>query len=968
MALALNLSLSIRAVLGGAHGGGNSLFGWTPLKLGSGGLITGIDIAPDGTRVCRTDSFGAYIWSVGLNQWVQILTSDRMPGGTIAIGDGIEEIKIDPSNSSNIWMLWEGNLYKSTNKGVTFAATGYPTQTTFHNSVNSGGIRTHGSFIAIDPNNSSVVYVSTTSNGLWRTIDGGANFTQVAGAPTTWDASAKAANVTLTGSLTTTMASSAIGGVRSVATLPASGLCFMSVAVTTLTAGLILGITNSSALLTQFPGVSDNNGIGINADGQVWINGANPTYPSGSHPSSFVAGDVLDMCVDVTNKVIYWRKNGGNWNNDASANPTLGLSGRGISWSTMTGASGALYAAIAMQNSGDAATANFGASAFTFAKPSGATTLGGSGVSTSAGNGHRLAFDISGSTITVGGQTRTSNIFVNTYGVDTYKSADGGQTWPSTSATNKPVDVTRMVCDPYGVIWVVDDITATTNCCKYDGSTWTVLTLAGGAVGYTSVAIDVLNSPNKANTRICFIEGDKEIVSFSANGGSTWNHAGDTTGRSFASPVGDVQWLYDYYANHVGATFFANCDAAFDPLNSGRLYTGSEGVWYLVPATTGSNIVLNQESRGIEEFISTQIISPSTGSVLMGAWDYPIFRSNSFGTYPAKISGPLGNTQITSDEIGYSMDYQWDNPLNIACIVQDSSGFNASSKEGSGYSNDGGVTWTKFANVPSASFTNSGGTIAITSANVAVWLPGGNQGVPKITNDYTANPIVWTSISIPGGTPTHGWGINAYYTTASRPMDSDKANGDIYIYNWNTTGSGPDAIYKYTRTTGLWSLQSAPGFSNMFFWEQLKTVPGHAGHSFITAGNLQTLPHPQALPFQYTIDGWVSAPKTVTGFLEVTAFGFGATFSGQSYPAIFAAGWYTGTATIAGTPTSVTNLFGVYMCKNFNTSTGAGTWILCGDNLPGKMLIYPNGIDGDKAVQGQVYTFGTGGAFYGRFN
>src|ERR1700684_4186039 len=36
---------------------------WAPLGIGAGGFAIGLDIAPDGTKVVRTDSSGAYLWS-----------------------------------------------------------------------------------------------------------------------------------------------------------------------------------------------------------------------------------------------------------------------------------------------------------------------------------------------------------------------------------------------------------------------------------------------------------------------------------------------------------------------------------------------------------------------------------------------------------------------------------------------------------------------------------------------------------------------------------------------------------------------------------------------------------------------------------------------------------------------------------------------------------------------------------------
>src|SRR6185312_16344003 len=52
-----------------------SVVTWRPVALGAGGLLTGIDIAPDGTKVVKADTFGAYIWNSEGRQWNQLITA-----------------------------------------------------------------------------------------------------------------------------------------------------------------------------------------------------------------------------------------------------------------------------------------------------------------------------------------------------------------------------------------------------------------------------------------------------------------------------------------------------------------------------------------------------------------------------------------------------------------------------------------------------------------------------------------------------------------------------------------------------------------------------------------------------------------------------------------------------------------------------------------------------------------------------
>ena len=57
---------------------------WQTLKVGGGGYVRGLDIAPDGTMVGRTDTNGAYLWHAATSSWVQLVTASSMPAAFIA--------------------------------------------------------------------------------------------------------------------------------------------------------------------------------------------------------------------------------------------------------------------------------------------------------------------------------------------------------------------------------------------------------------------------------------------------------------------------------------------------------------------------------------------------------------------------------------------------------------------------------------------------------------------------------------------------------------------------------------------------------------------------------------------------------------------------------------------------------------------------------------------------------------------
>jgi hypothetical protein len=97
--------------------------------------------------------------------------------------------------------------------------------------------------------------------------------------------------------------------------------------------------------------------------GQIYANNGNP----GSIPGSPVAGDVVGCAVDLGAHLVWFRKNGGLWNNSGTANPATGVGG-------FTIAAGSYTAAITLANTstiGDTVTANFGTTAYRDAAPSG---------------------------------------------------------------------------------------------------------------------------------------------------------------------------------------------------------------------------------------------------------------------------------------------------------------------------------------------------------------------------------------------------------------------------------------------------------------------------------------------------------------------------------------------------------------------------------------------------------------------
>jgi hypothetical protein len=152
---------------------------WSSVDIGAGGFNTGLRTGPDGTVVVRTDTYGAYSLNRATEVWQQVVTSLSMPSGDVALGNGNGVFEIAISQSSpNIWyMVFNGYVYQTTNKGTTWTKLTAVSQDTAANP--NGNNRTGGPRIAIDPVNPNTVVIGLPTNGVMFTTNGGTSWTTV---------------------------------------------------------------------------------------------------------------------------------------------------------------------------------------------------------------------------------------------------------------------------------------------------------------------------------------------------------------------------------------------------------------------------------------------------------------------------------------------------------------------------------------------------------------------------------------------------------------------------------------------------------------------------------------------------------------------------------------------------------------------------------------------------------------------
>jgi len=184
--------------------------------------------------------------------------------------------------------------------------------------------------------------------------------------PGTWNPADKSASMTLSSANLTATGGGSAAGVRAVRGV-SSGKYYWENKWSTIT-GLnpCMGIGNSTAVLSGICATPLAVAIVYKA-GNIWVNNVNMVTSLGVR----VVNDVIGIAVNITTGQIWFRVAPvGNWNASGTANPVTGVGGMAVSALGVP-----LYPIFGVSgNVGtDAVTANFGASAFIGAVPSGFT-------------------------------------------------------------------------------------------------------------------------------------------------------------------------------------------------------------------------------------------------------------------------------------------------------------------------------------------------------------------------------------------------------------------------------------------------------------------------------------------------------------------------------------------------------------------------------------------------------------------
>ena len=145
------------------------------LAIGGGGFVSGI-IASGSSKYARTDVGGAYKWNAGDCSWQPITNFiSEEDKGLLSI----EALAIDPQNEKNIYLLGGCQYFSNQKTAIMYSKDGGKTfetadVTSLIFAHGNGQGRNCGERIAVDPNNSDIIFCGGRANNpLIKSEDGG---------------------------------------------------------------------------------------------------------------------------------------------------------------------------------------------------------------------------------------------------------------------------------------------------------------------------------------------------------------------------------------------------------------------------------------------------------------------------------------------------------------------------------------------------------------------------------------------------------------------------------------------------------------------------------------------------------------------------------------------------------------------------------------------------------------------------
>ena len=888
------------------------------LSIGGGGWVVGQDLSTAGVRFARTDVGGGYIWNPNTNAWVQFICAACIPanatsgaqnfgyypptGGSQTYqnvgggGGGVIEVAGAPSNSSVAYLnLGAGHILVATNVSPTStppmtwteighaAGGGFPSIT----DASNGSCRMNGRAMAVDPNNVDHVLVATQTGGVWETLNG------TSGSPPTWTQIPTGSVPTGTMYVAFDPTASVVGGLTQTAYIfTTGGTAGVYTATNIGTAGSAVSATWALAAASGPTTVQHMivNGDVSHGGGDVWV--------------------VDGPCGDGSGGV--WKLHAGTWTHPLATasyhaiaiNPNNGnhiavIKDGGLNIAVaLDGATFAVYSA-ALPTATDAPWQGWMAGNYVYLSagdinfdPLQTDVLlfdGGQGFWTMP---LPSASSWSWNSMVAGIEEMESQQIIS---VAAYKPLMGFQDLAGCQL-NVATNAYPTSCVP---------IAGTQTLSFMSGQALvpgTNLTVAKIGVDPASVGADYsgTSADGFKSSYVPFNNGWIATVAPSALCGGSCTSGNVTV--MVPSTTGLASWSAGS-GSIVCTRTTALVNGVTNNLNSTSSYGGGTNC-YPVTVTSSTGITL------LNSIANSSLNNAGFGSYQL--WLYPTTLLNNWtgGLNVTNVTNSSGSVQVTT-ATGNLM--QNNSMVCISGVVMTTTTVVNGCWIATSFSSNHfvlyGSTWVGGDSYSSggaaASFMPPGGGIAAAGATNFAMIPQQNN-FPQCTTD---GGQTWTQMSYSSITgPTTGWGgaeTNQQYSiTADQvtPNTFYAVNITAGLFSWTNCGSPAGTLpAPVNSNVSQWAGQAA----NM----KLKAWPGEAGHLFFVAGNGGT-GHPSGgTQVWRSCDGGVNMWRLPNVF-DARSVGYGAAAAGQSYSAIYVAGWVdtTGansTSTVSGPTFSI---------------------------------------------------------------
>jgi uncharacterized protein (TIGR03437 family) len=440
-------------------------------------------------------------------------------------------------------------------------------------------------------------------------------------------------------------------------------------------------------------------------------------------------------------------------------------------------------------------------------------------------------------------------LYAGAYGSGVWASADGGATWTAFSSASTAgiyygANPVRATLGPDGTLYVSfggDEGATTGSVARYRNGTWADITPTQQFKAYSGISID------PAGSRLAVSQNGGRVVFFSSDQGATWKSV----------PATDLTAQPPYYPPPTAANYnthpgtWGTAALIIDPAKPTRLFqTNGYGV-IATEDFTAATPVWSWKMQNLEELVVLDVkVPPLTtlpgtntpgADLFSGVADMIGFRHAS---RDAAAATTLGTVNFVA--LGTSVAYCAKQPQYMAWVGW---GEATSTQPITGYSSDGGQTWTPFASMA----PGFGGKIAIsaTDPNRMVWAPTSPDFSTLATPQYSTDAgKTWQKCLLNGAPLTGSWNLLSVWWNGN-VLAADRVDGQrFYFYNDGKFYSSTDGGATWQAGNSTWP--SAVPVPNTII---VNVVPNPAVAGDVWISLMPDQNQPGRLPLFHSTDG-----------------------------------------------------------------------------------------------------------------